>query len=97
MLLFVVAYLWTKFVYIEYAKKVFSKKNRKEKYKDIFEKYKISKRESEIIELLLEGKNSNEIKDQLFLSYHTVKNHISHIYAKLNIKNRQELILFLEK
>ena len=57
-------------------------------------KYNISQREKEIILLLIEGKSNNYIKESLFISYHTVKNHITNIYKKLNVKNRHELIHF---
>jgi len=52
----------------------------------------ISKREQEIIRLLLDWKSNKQIEEALFISYHTVKNHIYHIYQKLGIKNRNELV-----
>jgi len=51
----------------------------------------ISKREKEIIFLILKGKNYKEIHRELFISVHTVRNHISKIYYKLNVKNRLQL------
>ena len=36
------------------------------------------------------------IKDMLFVSYHTVRNHIKSIYRKLDVHSRQELIDVLE-
>src|SRR5512135_372096 len=56
------------------------------------EKYGITAREGEVVRLLLEGKNNKEITEELFISDHTVKNHIHHIYQKLGIKNRVQLI-----
>ncbi len=55
-------------------------------------KYGITAREGEIIRLLLEGKNNKEIAAELFISDHTAKNHIHHIYQKLGIGNRVQLI-----
>ncbi|RJP62128.1 MAG: LuxR family transcriptional regulator [Ignavibacteriales bacterium] len=52
----------------------------------------ISEREKEIITLILEGKSNKEIEEKLFLSAHTVKNHIYHIYQKLGINSRYQLI-----
>ncbi len=52
----------------------------------------ISKREKEIIALILEGKSNKEIEEKLFISAHTVKNHIYHIYQKLGINSRYQLI-----
>ena len=56
------------------------------------EKYGITAREGEIIRLLLEGKGNREITETLFISDHTVKNHIQHIYRKFGIKNRVQLV-----
>jgi len=53
---------------------------------------KISQRETEIIRLLLKGKSNKEIEDELFISVHTVRNHVYNIYQKLGVKNRVELV-----
>jgi DNA-binding CsgD family transcriptional regulator len=58
----------------------------------VFSKYKISNREGEIMRLLLEGKSNKDIEDELFISIKTVKNHIFHIYQKLKVKNRVQLV-----
>ena len=63
----------------------------------IRKEYELSQREKEIIELLLLGKKNEEIGDQLFISPNTVKNHVHNIYRKLNIKNRLQLLNFLQK
>lgn len=52
----------------------------------------ISRREEDIIGLLLMGKSSDDIEKMLFISTHTVKNHIYNIYRKLGIKNRTQLL-----
>ncbi len=49
-------------------------------------------RELEIIQLIIAGKSNAEIEGILFISPHTVKNHIYNIYKKMKIKNRYELI-----
>ena len=65
---------------------------------DVFSiKYKISKREKEIMRLILLGKSNSEIKDELFISYHTVKNHLYSLYNKLSIKSRYELIYLFNR
>ena len=56
-------------------------------------KYQISHREQDIVRLILMGRSNNEIKDELFISYHTVKNHLYSLYGKLNVRSRYELIL----
>jgi ligand-binding sensor domain-containing protein/DNA-binding CsgD family transcriptional regulator len=57
-----------------------------------FDKYNISDREQEIIKLILEGKSNRNIEEKLYISPHTVKNHVYNIYQKLNINNRGQLI-----
>jgi len=55
----------------------------------------ITKREMEIIQLLLSGKSNKEIEASLFISPHTVKNHIYNIFKKVHVKNRYELMSFM--
>lgn len=62
---------------------------------EISKKYMISKREGEIMELILQGKSNNEIGETLFISFHTVKNHIYSLYNKMGIKSRAQLISFV--
>lgn len=60
-------------------------------------KTKISKREKEIIQLIIDGKNNQDIENILYISHHTVKNHIYNIFQKLDINSKQQLIsLFKE-
>jgi DNA-binding CsgD family transcriptional regulator len=59
----------------------------------VFLKYGISKREQEIIRLILRGKSNREIEKELFISLSTVKNHIYNIYQKTGVKNRYGLIV----
>ena len=61
------------------------------------EKFALSAREVEVLELLAQGRDPSRIQDQLFLSYHTVRNHIKSIYRKLDVHSRQELLDVLEK
>ncbi|MGD8538486.1 MAG: helix-turn-helix transcriptional regulator [Candidatus Aminicenantes bacterium] len=58
---------------------------------DFFTVYKISNREREIIELILDGMSNADIEKKLYISSHTVKNHIYHIYQKLGVKNRVQI------
>ena len=55
----------------------------------------LTKREAEIAELLCSGMTPNNISKKLFLSLPTTYKHIANIHAKLNVSNRQELILKL--
>lgn len=57
----------------------------------------LTKRESEVIQLLAEGKNTKEIAKTLFITTGTVRNYISIILDKLEVSNRIEAIsLFKE-
>jgi DNA-binding CsgD family transcriptional regulator len=55
----------------------------------------ISKREREIMELILQGRSNKEIEETLFISYNTVKNHVYNLYQKLGVKSRGQLISFV--
>ena len=54
-------------------------------------KYGISKRETEIIQLICKGKSNQDISDSLYISLQTVKDHIHRIFLKTGVKNRVQL------
>jgi len=54
------------------------------------EQYAISARETEVFELIIEGLTNKEISDKLYISEHTVKNHITHIFQKMNVSDRMQ-------
>lgn len=62
-----------------------------------FEKYQVTKREKEIIELILKGKTNKDIEEQLYISLNTVKSYIYRIYKKFGVQNRLELIHLIQK
>jgi DNA-binding NarL/FixJ family response regulator len=53
----------------------------------------LSEREKEISRYLLEGKSNHEIGDILNITPRTVKAHASHIYHKLQVKDRLDFAL----
>lgn len=55
------------------------------------EEYRLSARESEVLELLAWGRSAKRIEDALTLSPDTVKIHVRHIYSKMGIHSRAEL------
>jgi DNA-binding CsgD family transcriptional regulator len=61
----------------------------------IAERYALTSRELEVLELLAEGRNQPYIESKLTISRATVKTHIVHIYRKLGINSKQELISLL--
>lgn len=54
--------------------------------------YKLSYREIEVLRLVVQGKTYSQVSELLFISKKTVDSHIQHIYAKMNVSNKIELI-----
>jgi DNA-binding NarL/FixJ family response regulator len=54
----------------------------------------LTKREEDVVRLLGDGLQNREIAQQLNLSEHTVKNYLFHIFDKLGVSSRVELILY---
>jgi len=63
--------------------------------KDNFKK--LTKREYEIALLVGEGKSNKEISNELFITEGTVKNHITKILDKLEIRDRTQLAVLIKK
>lgn len=55
-------------------------------------KYQLTPREIEIARLLKIGHTYRQIGDKLFISEHTVDNHVRNIYQKVGVSNKFELI-----
>jgi len=53
----------------------------------------LTTREREVLELIAAGRSNPEITRQLFLSPKTVRNHISNIFAKLQVADRAQAIV----
>lgn len=54
----------------------------------------ISKRESEVLRLVLQGRSNQEIADELFLALGTVKTHVHNILVKCGKRKRDDLIIY---
>jgi len=52
----------------------------------------LTKRETEILTLISEGKTYTQISEELFISKETSKTHIKNIYAKLQVKSKSEAL-----
>lgn len=57
----------------------------------------LTERETDICRLIAEGKNNQEIANELYLSEGTVKNHITRILIKLDLRDRTQLAVFTIK
>lgn len=54
----------------------------------------LTKREHEVLSLVVTGMTNREIAEQLLISDSTAKNHISNIFHKLEIKSRAEAVAY---
>jgi DNA-binding NarL/FixJ family response regulator len=55
-------------------------------------KYALSEREMQVLQLLINGHSSKIIADQLNISFHTVRSHLKNIYTKLHVNCGKEAI-----
>ncbi|GAA1771555.1 alpha/beta fold hydrolase [Agromyces humatus] len=53
----------------------------------------LSPREHEVLELISLGLSNAEIAERLFISPHTLRNHITHVFSKLNTDTRAQAIV----
>lgn len=61
------------------------------------ENKKLTIKETEVLEEILDGKTRKEIAESLQISENTVKTHTAHIYDKLEFSGKQEMLAFLYK
>lgn len=50
-------------------------------------------REQDVLKLIAKGLSNSDIAKRLFISPHTVKNHVSNIYRKIGIDDRTQVAL----
>jgi len=51
----------------------------------------ITKRQKEVLDLILQGCNNRQISDRLFISHSTVKFHCNNIYRHYGVNNRFQI------
>jgi DNA-binding NarL/FixJ family response regulator len=54
----------------------------------------LSRREEDVVQLVVEGLGNREIAQRLSLSEHTIRNYLFKIFDKLGVSNRVELVLY---
>jgi two-component system nitrate/nitrite response regulator NarL len=54
----------------------------------------LTRREQEIVRLVAEGMRNEEISQKLDITEHTIRNYLSHIFDKLGMSSRVELVLY---
>lgn len=62
---------------------------------EVASEFVLSEREAEILKLIAKGNTANGIANKLFISPNTVNTHIRHIYDKVGIHKRSELLEYL--
>jgi len=60
-----------------------------------FSELNLTKREQDIVDLLVQGKSNKEMADQLCLSGDTIKAHLQHIFRKVGVSSRLEAVVYL--
>lgn len=88
-------YLWCRLFMQPSMERLKLRTRQKTDLSSIAERYRLSPRETEILGLIMEGKSNRDMEGDLFISYHTVKNHVYNLYRKLGVKTRFELLHFV--
>ena len=89
--------VWLHYYYLKYQAKITGKGESFVLRKNFIEEYGLTDREEQIIELIKDGKSNQEIEDTLYISVHTVKNHIYNIYQKTGVNSRTQLLHLINK
>ena len=58
----------------------------------IVKEFGLSKREKEVLELVVRASSNKDIAAKLFISEHTVKNHLTNIFNKMSVSDRAQAI-----
>lgn len=67
-----------------------------ERCEEVGKQHKLTPRELEIMQLLCKGRTKAYIAETLYLTENTVKGHTKHIYSKLDVHSKQELLDLVE-
>ena len=61
-------------------------------YDKLCQRYGLTNREGEMLDLAVRGFSNEEIAQQLNISIHTVKKHFNSIYSKMGVHNRVQIM-----
>lgn len=90
------AYMGNMVVHPEVANEILSVNFQNINSKEL-KKYDFSDKEFQIIKYIAEGLTNKEISEKLYLSEGTIKNNITNILAKLNLRDRTQVAIFAFK
>lgn len=76
------------------ANRLVKELTRNEKKED---EIRLTKREKDVLNLLVQGNTNKEMADTLFISEKTVKNHLTSIFRKLSVKDRTQAAVYALK
>jgi len=88
------AYCGNVVIHPQVATKILTQSTVKVNLEEISQKFCLTEQEIKMIAEVAEGKSNKELAELFFLSEGTVKNQISQILGKLNLKNRTQLTIF---
>lgn len=80
-------------VFSKEVEKLMNKAN----FNDLKSVPRLTRREKEILKLLIDGKSTQEISDELFLSFLTTQTHRRNLLNKFQVKNVAELVSYALK
>lgn len=66
-----------------------------ERFPRLVAAYNLTPRERTLVEMVAAGLSTKEIAAQLYVTNYTVQDHLKHIFAKLNVTSRRELMALL--
>ncbi|WP_296062658.1 LuxR C-terminal-related transcriptional regulator [uncultured Amphritea sp.] len=78
--------------FLEYSLNAVYLPHRNAERSSITDKYALTERELDVLELLLSGSSNKEIAGDLGLGLATVKTHLHHIFQKVSVQSRSELV-----
>lgn len=61
-------------------------------HSNLLEQARLSKRELDVLKLLLKGRTYREIAAELFISKHTSREYIARVYTKLGVSRRSTCV-----
>jgi DNA-binding NarL/FixJ family response regulator len=84
--------IWANATELRYVMEEFTRAPKQRKVDPTVEN-RITKRETDVVRLAVEGLSNREIARELGLTEHTVKNYLFRVFDKLGVSNRVELVL----